>query len=284
MTKNDQRSRISAEIEKDFESTVLQGFMPGLLHTFANPLNGILGRSHLLRERVKETIEAVNGHNGMSDTILERCNKIARDADLIARESETFFDLFNKLSGKFYRLNDTTVQKVNLSDFIEKEVAFLEFYLDFRHNVDKKLLLNWDVPDVRGTYSCYSLSLFALIRRSIDAMRGNDARELVIVTDCDESYVSIDIKDTGTPLPKTRTKRLFEALEKEDPAPCGLGQDKGLFNALFLLKGCGGVFKVGREGSFNVVTVCIPYKNNRIASTKRQGAKQRHFPEVMTLL
>ena len=145
MSKNDQRSRICTEMEKDFESTVLQGFIPGLLHSFANPLNGILGRSRLLQERVEKTIEAVSGHNGMRDTILEGCNRIARDADLIVRESETFFDLFGKISGKFYRLSDTTVQKVNLSDLIEAEVAFLEFYLDFRHNIDKKLLLNRDV-------------------------------------------------------------------------------------------------------------------------------------------
>ncbi len=282
MTKSDQ-SLISAEIAKDFESTVLQGLMPGLLHSFANPLNGILGRSRLLQERVEKTIEAVNGHNGMGDTILKGCNGIARDADLIVRESETFFDLFGKISGKMYRLSDTTVQHVNLSELIEAEVAFLEFYLDFRHTIDKKLFLNGSVPSVQGTYSCYSLSLFALIRRSIDAMKGNGTGELVIVTDYDDSSVCIDIKDTGKPLSKARTKRLFEALEKENPAACDLGKDREFFNALFLLKGYGGVFRVEREEKYNVVTVSMPYKNNRGQSTKRQGTKRGHLPESLTL-
>ena len=39
-------------LEKEFLATFLKELMPGILHNFANPLNGIMGRSKLLQRRI----------------------------------------------------------------------------------------------------------------------------------------------------------------------------------------------------------------------------------------
>lgn len=120
--------RIFRELKKEFESTFGE-LIPGILHNFANPLNGILGRSGLLEGRAKKNFELIT-NNGckIDDEILEGCKKIIYDGGLIAREADRLFGLFNDVAGKVQRLHDTGLQKINLSEFVESEIAFFQFF------------------------------------------------------------------------------------------------------------------------------------------------------------
>ena len=51
---------ICQSLEDDFTSTFIRELIPGVLHNFANPLNGIMGRSKLLQRRIDDTVKKIN--------------------------------------------------------------------------------------------------------------------------------------------------------------------------------------------------------------------------------
>ncbi|MBW2637034.1 MAG: hypothetical protein JRC86_05855, partial [Deltaproteobacteria bacterium] len=117
--------KIIKELKKEFELTFGELIL-GIIHNFANPLSGILGRSGFLEEKARKSCELITDSDYKTyDEILEGCKKINRDAGLIAREGDTLFGLFNDVTGKFQRLHDTGLQRINLSELIEAEMAFL---------------------------------------------------------------------------------------------------------------------------------------------------------------
>ena len=242
------------ELEKEFESTFVRELIPGILHNFANPLNGILGRSKLLQRRAKKNFEVINNNCKVDGKIREDYKKIIYDIDLITKEADKFFDLFTDLAGKFYRLSDTTLQRINLSELIETEIAFLQFYLDFKHNVKKKLVLDKGIPEVLGVKADYSISLSAIIKHSMNSMKDNGLKELIISTSHDDSYVYITIEDTGSPICETQEKKV---LNNRDSLNCP-DVDTAFFCAVTLLKKYDALFQVGYESGFNVTSIRIP--------------------------
>ena len=255
------KERFFKELEKEFESTFWE-LIPGILHNFANPLNGILGRSKLLEGRAKKSFElTVNSGNKMDGDILEGFKKVIYDAGLIAKEADRFFDLFNDVAGKFHRLGDTALQRINLSELIEAEIAFLQFYPDFKHNIKKKLTLDREIPEVLGTKADYSISLSAVIRHSLNSMKDSELKELAISTGHDNSHVYVKIKDTGAPIAEIQIKELIENWNSADYPFHDLNEDKRLLYALFLLRKYDALFKIVYESGFNVILIRIPYED-----------------------
>ncbi len=240
-----------------FEFT-FEEFIPGILHNFASPLNGIIGRSELLENRARNNLELVkNNTNKIDDKILEGCKKISDDAGLIAKEADRFFVLFNDVAGKFQRLCDTDLQKINLSELIEAEIAFFQFYPDFKHNIKKSLVLDRAIPEVSGRKADYSVSLSAIIRHSLSSMKDSEVKELVISTDHDDSYVCIKIEDTGAPI--VGRKERLENLNSTAHFLYDPDGEKGLFYALSLLENNGAFFQIAHESGLNIISIRIPF-------------------------
>ena len=180
------------ELEKEFESTLTGELIPGILHNFANPLNGIMGRSKLLQRK----LEIVGGNGGQLEPA-ELYGKICRDVDLLSRDTDRLSDLLQNVAEKFHTISRTNIQPVNLSEIIAIEIEFFDFYLDFKHNVRKKISLNPDVPEVMGTPADYSLSLWALLRHAMLKLRDCEAKDLHISTGYEAGHVQIQVADSG---------------------------------------------------------------------------------------
>jgi signal transduction histidine kinase len=185
------------ELKKEFESTILQELFPGILHNFANPLNGIMGRSRLLQKRAHEHFSRNRDAGVSAGPASQGEEKIIRDIDLIAGETDRFFRLFNDVAGKLYRLQDQSLQRINMSRLIEDEISFLNFYLDFKHSVKKELNLDRNLPDISGVPAEYSLAVWAILRWSMERMNRSREKELVVTTGHDDSHVNVIFEDTG---------------------------------------------------------------------------------------
>jgi len=246
-------------LEKEFESTFGE-LIPGIIHDFASPLNGILGRSELLGRRVEKTLERAvhNGTTADSD-ILEDCRKIHDDAGLLAKEADHLFNLFNCVAGKFRRLKDTALQEINLSELVEAEMAFLWFYPGTKHDIKKTLTLDREIPGVTGVTADYSIALSAIIKRSIDSMKDSESKELVVTTGYDDSQVYIKIEDTGTPMTEVQRKELPEQWSSANHPSHDLDGQKGFFYALSLLKKYDALLQITHESGLTVTSIRIPY-------------------------
>jgi len=243
----EKEEEIFKELKKDFESTFGE-LIPGTLHKFANSLSGILGRSGLLEERAKRHFELIaNSGCQIDDEILEDCKKIICDTSLISEEANRFFCLFNNVAGKFQRLQDTDLQRINLSELVEAEMKFLRFYPDFEYNIKIKLTLDREMPEVLGVKADYSISLLEIIRDSMNFMKDSELKELAISTGHDDSHVYVKIKDTGAPVAHDRS------LHDSD------GEKSEFSNALLLLQKYGTLVQIVHESGFNVISIRIPY-------------------------
>jgi len=250
---------IFQEMINEFEATFVQELMPGILHNFSNPLNGIMGRSVLLQRRVEKNFENINYEKNIDDEILEERKKIIYDIDLIINESDKLFNLFNDVTGKLQRLRDIAVRKINLSELIETEMAFFNFSLDFKHNIHKELKLDRQIPEVTGSTAGYSVALSALIRHAVNSMKDSQLKKLIISTYYDATHVCVKIENTGINVDVNQEKELPENGDAVNGSFLERNENKELFNALSLLKKYDALFQLENGGEFNAISVRIPY-------------------------
>jgi signal transduction histidine kinase len=245
-------------LEMEFESTFGE-LIPGIIHDFANPLNGILGRSELLGRQTEKTLTHITECEGAGVDILENYKKIHGDVMLLAKEVDRLFGMFNNVALKFRALKETEIQEINLSELIESEIAFLWFYPDVKHAVKRKLIFKDEIPEIKGVRADYSIALSTIMKRSVDSMKESEQRELVVTTDCDDSYVHIKIEDTGVPPTEIQKTIMSERQYTCSDLLYRHDTDKGFFYAVSLLKKYGVLFHVACERSINITSIQIPY-------------------------
>ncbi|MHB9098310.1 MAG: hypothetical protein ACYC5X_10880, partial [Syntrophales bacterium] len=132
-----------------FDATLTTELIPGIIHNFANPLNGIMGRATLMQRRTAEQVRKIQDlYPEMPSETVAGLNKILQDADSIVRESDRFFSIFRDLTTKFSALVPREEEKINLSQLISNEMRFADFYLDFKHEVNKTLFLEDKLPEI----------------------------------------------------------------------------------------------------------------------------------------
>jgi len=251
------QKEIYNDLKREFEATCVQELIPGIIHNFANPLNGIMGRSSLLQKRASENFRNLSNNKKIDEKTLKDYEKIINDIELITQETDRLFCLVKDVSGKMYRLNDSTIQRINLSLLIEAEMAFFDFYLDFKHVVKKELTLDREIPEVMGAPADYSIALLALVRHTMDSMKDCEPKEFIISTSYDPTHVCITIKDTG--IHTVRGTDLMKELNAVNEHEHKLNGNKKLFNALFLLKNYSALVEIEEKSKFHVLTIRIPY-------------------------
>jgi len=236
-------------LEREFEGTFIEELIPGILHNFANPLNGIIGRTRLLQRRLEEAIRKTREACPEAERALgEDHAKLLKDIELITRESDRLFDLFKHVSGKFYAIGDRNLQQVNLSELVENEIRFFDFYLDFKHNVKKIMDLDGDLHDVAMFVSTW-------VRYAMEAMSDSPVKEFFASTSRRNGRVVLKFQDTGRPMPP----ELKEAILKGRP-----GQDikderaSRLLLAVSLLRKYDVEFAIGHEAGINIFSLEIP--------------------------
>ena len=247
--------KIHGVLEKAFQDTFIEELVPGIVHNFANPLNGIMGRSRLLQRRLMDTVKSTDTEKDAP--YLESNKKLIRDVDSIAREADRLSVLLQTVMGKFCSMGDRTAQKVNLSELIELEMRFFDFYLDFKHSVKKTLQLDGELPDVQGAPADYSLAFSTLIRYAAVAMKGSAQKELHISTQLEHGEICVKIQYRGVPI-SDDLKRLL--LDEMPGYASELGGGEGAVLCAFsLLRKWGARFDVTSENGLNTIAVLMPF-------------------------
>jgi hypothetical protein len=170
-------------------------------------------------------------------------------------EADRLFEMFRSVSGKFYAIGDETVQKLNLSEMVENEMKFSDFYLDFKHQVKKQVTLDPDVPEISATPADLTLFLSTLIRYCMRAMKTSKVKEFSIFTSRERGQAILTVQDTGSPLPSQLRESLMKGADEPPAGPEGF---RKLFQAFSLLRKYQARIEVLSEGSKNVYIVQIP--------------------------
>ena len=254
--KNMYYQEIHSVLEKAFQDTFVEELVPGIVHNFANPLNGIMGRSRLLQRKLSDIMKNADVEKDAS--YQEDNKKLVRDVDSIAREADRLSGLLQTVMGKFCAIGDRTVQKVNLSELIELEMRFFDFYLDFKHGVKKTLQLDKELPEVRGAPADYSLAFSTLIRYATVAMKESALKELYISTQFENGQVCVNIQNRGVPISDDLKRVLLDKVQG-DASPSEATGEGALICSFSLLRKWGARFDIRSENGLNTISVLMPF-------------------------
>jgi signal transduction histidine kinase len=253
------RQELFEKLAKGFDATLITELIPGIIHNFANPLNGIMGRATLLQRRTVDQVAKIRDlYPEMPAEIVRSLDKILQDTDSIVKETDRFFTIFRDLSVKFSAIAPREEEKIDLSLLIASEMRFADFYLDFKHEVKKTLSLEEKLPEITGVYAIYSLCISALLRVSMRGMRKSANKEFSIATTHDERVVVIDIRDTGAPF----CYGAGQGGGRSGPGPCVLsdaeGTDPDFLDVVAILENGGARIRIDRKGEVNSIAIEIP--------------------------
>lgn len=253
------REKLYRQLENEFASTFLGELIPGMLHNFANPLNGIMGRSRLLQQRLEDYVDGLKKeHPAIYGDMEGALKKLTSDADLIIGETERFYEMFRNVSRKFFSISSKTEQVMDFSRLVEEEIRFADCYLDFKHHVTRKVSLKPGIPAVSGVPAHYSLGVSSLLRYAMIRMGKSAERELQVTVDWDERFVRLSLLFTDENLPGGRPE-----------TPSDGREDDLLVLCLRLFEGYGALCRAGSEGGRTSVEVLIPPAGENPAADKR---------------
>ena len=246
-------------LEKKFVATFLDELLPGIFHNFANPLNGIMGRSKLMQRRLDDFVKKMETrYPNIENEMGADYKKLISDINSISNESEKFFDMFRIATGKFYALGTEGVEQLNLSSLIEAELGFADFYMDYKHNTKKEIHLDVEVPYITGITAFYSLALWVLIRQATKNVREQD-RTFRIATTHDNRWVIVTISHIGNSLVQGWQDILLPRHEDPDPLSTCTDDQKNLMYALMLFKKSSDGVEMTHDDDADLLTIRIPY-------------------------
>jgi len=251
-------------LEEAFAATFIKELIPGILHNFANPLNGIMGRTKLLQRRIEENFKKLKEiYPDAAAEMMEEMQRIKKDIRSVSQESESFHDIFKDVAAKFYALAAKGEDNVNISQLINSEMRFFDFNLDLKHDIKKNIRLDNDAPDFRGSTAELSMAFWALIRFAMLRALGSKMKEFSITTEHDNKYVSVFIKNSGDALPAASIDVLMERIDSGSREMTNSVIDRGVLNALLILNKYNARINMFSEESFSTISIGIPYRNER---------------------
>ena len=196
MTKNQELAH--NVLEREFESTFINELMPGIIHNFANPLNGIMGRAKLLERRMEDYFQKIqSNYPELAVQVGDEQNKLQSDVISICKESDRFFYMFQDLAAKFYAISDRRYDHINIETLIKNEIRFLDFYLDFKHEIKKTIKPMSGLPYIYGIQSDFSFCFSALFRDSMARMKKSARKELFLESDYRNNMITVLLQYTG---------------------------------------------------------------------------------------
>lgn len=248
----DSREELLKKIATGFDATLITELFPGIIHNLANPLNGIMGRATLMQRRMADHVKKMQDfYPELPADMAAGLKKIVQDSDSIVREADRFFSLFRDLTEKFSAIAPREQERIDLSHLIAGEMRFADFYLDFKHEVEKTIALDDQLPEITGVYAVYSLCMSGLLRRAMRGMREAEKKAFSVATRQDGRCVIVEIGDTGR-------FTLEEAARKEGAASGEDGAEKELHDIIALLELCGARVHRKREREWNRIIIEIP--------------------------
>jgi hypothetical protein len=247
-------------LEKMFVATFLDELIPGIFHNFANPLNGIMGRSKLMQRRLDDFVKKIESrYPNIENEMGVDYKKLISDIHSISNESEKFFDMFRIATGKFYALGTEGVEQLNLSSLIGAELDFADFYMDYKHNTKKEIHLDEELPYINGMTAFYSLAIWVLIRQATKNVREQD-RIFRITTTHDNRCVIVTISHIGNSLVHGWQEILLPLYEDRDLLSNCTDDQKNLIYALMLFKKSSDGVEMLHDDNVDLFTIRIPYR------------------------
>jgi signal transduction histidine kinase len=202
-----ERNELELELIQASRMAFLGVYSQGIIHNLNGPLNTIMGFSSLL------------------------CRNHP-DAEIPARINEDALrmsELINSLGRRWRRTGESRMEQLNINEIIREEINFLEADLFFKHNVDKTLELDANLPLVWGVYGDFSHALLNVLINAVEALTDSLIHKLRVRTRVLRNEICVEIEDTGVGIPPEDLDHIFlpffstKGRDRKDGIPSGAG-------------------------------------------------------------
>ncbi|MBI5058789.1 PAS domain-containing sensor histidine kinase [candidate division KSB1 bacterium] len=251
-----QNHQLELELMRETKLAEFGMFSAGIAHNLRGPLTGILGFCDLLDMKHVEL----------------------REIQQIRQQALTMNAIISNLMHKSRSEQETEPQDLMLEDIVRTELQFLDANLFFKHNVEKIVETDSNIPTIHGVYSDLSQVIGNLLRNAIDAMHESDQKVLTVKLCREDKSIVFAVTDTGHGIPEELKQKIFQPFFTTKPKaneaipgmPTGTGL--GLSSSRGILARYGADLQlessVGRGSTF---TIRFPL-NRKYAA---QGAKEQ---------
>jgi signal transduction histidine kinase len=175
------------------------------------------------------------------------------------REVENIQALARRLLHQGIHEENAELLYLDLKQIYQEE---LELYLAnpfFKHRVTKECRFQ-DLPPIYGHYLDFSQSFRNLLDNALEAMEGEERRELTVETTLEAGCRILRIRDTGVGIPRDILPRIFDPFFTTKGMPEAPRAGLGLFMARRLLTPYRGRIHVQSRPGNTLVTVSLPVK------------------------
>jgi len=248
------------DLEQAFVATFQHELLPGILHNFANPLNGIMGRAQILKKRIEDNFKKIHDqYPHVASEFSDLHKKILSDITSITTESDRFYNMFHDVSGKFYTLGQKREEVINISRLITSELRFAEYYLDFKHEVTKEITVGDSLPDIKGIYSYVSIALWMLFRHAMKRMEAEQEKRFFLSATCDRNHVIVSCRFGGLVYSDQEIILIAEVAEKNGQGKMESQINGDILQSVALMKEMGMLVEAARHEGCNEITIRMPY-------------------------
>jgi signal transduction histidine kinase len=250
------KTEIYGKLNDLFIADIMGKIIPGAIHNIANPIGGIMGRVQLMRARISKNFQRLES---LYPELYKEfsLDKVTRDIDILSGEAEMMLSIFRSLEGKIMALSAQGQEPINISQMIESEAGFADFYLDFKHGVNRTMTFKDDVPLIPGEKAAYSLCISTLINAARQRMESTPEKELAVSVDYDEADITIVFQDSGEEITNSCYKLPDggDAIPDIEKLPAA---EQGLCLAFMLLVRYGFSINVEAGKGRNIISLRIP--------------------------
>ncbi len=215
----------------------ISAFLKGLLHELRNPLAGIKGSAELML----------------------KLKKFDKDlAEVLLREIERVERLINNIN-KSFDFSGINIKEVNIHKIINKILILLKKEIESK-SIEVEKQFDPALPKIAVDEDRITQAFLNVIKNSIDALRENRKKTLVIKSGCSlklRNFIFISFADTGKGMNSDELENLFTPFYTSKENGTGLG----MYITKEIIESHGGKIEVSsKESEGTTVTVFLPIK------------------------
>jgi len=198
------KTRELVETERE---AIFGQLVQGIVHNLKGPLSVVLLKADLSSCYARDLLDAEEGVTESQRAILEKIlSQQSRVLEAVEKIEQLIENLLEK--GRIESVDER--QNIDLNDLIEREMAFLEADMELKHDVEKHLELDPNLPTIKGIYADFSQVVFNIVHNAVEAMHDRPEKKLHIRTRFDDSSVNVDFRDSGIGISPEDLERIFE--------------------------------------------------------------------------
>jgi nitrogen-specific signal transduction histidine kinase len=182
-----QLEALQKQLQAERKLSIFGQLIPGIAHNINNPLSVIIGRLQLLQLK----------------------NPQLGELTAIQKQATTIKNVIDVLTFKYNKVTKTQSEPVVISTLLQNELDFLQNVPLYKHKIQKLIDLDTNTPPVTGIYADLATAIMTIVYFSIDSMFHASRKFFRLSLSVDETHITIDIADTGTPIDAAEPNDVF---------------------------------------------------------------------------